>query len=95
MFVDGAPDVLRQARVEDLEAGDVDGNPHVAPLQGPLRRLPAGFVDDPVADLADQAEALGQRDEYPGLIRPNRGWFQRASASTPRMRPVRVSILGW
>ena len=65
------------------------------PLVAPLADLPARLVDDPVAERADQAEALGQRDEHVGPIRPRTGWCQRISASRAVTCRSRAWILGW
>jgi hypothetical protein len=55
----------QQAVLAQLVGRHVDGRAHAQSL-GALGQLPAGLLDHPVAQLPDQAEALGHRDEDAG-----------------------------
>ena len=57
-------DALEDVLLAHLQCGQVHGEAHAQPLLAPPPRLPAGFLDDPVAQRADQSVALGQRDEH-------------------------------
>ncbi|KQV49488.1 hypothetical protein ASC95_18005 [Pelomonas sp. Root1217] len=57
------PDPCRQILFTQLMHGQVDRHAHVQADLRPGVHLPAGLVDDPVAEAVDEAEALGDGDE--------------------------------
>ena len=74
----------------------VDRDAHAQALVAPGARLPAGVLDDPVAERADQAEALGDRDEARRAPIMPRGRMLPAQQRLGRRDlAARASIFGW
>ncbi len=74
-----------EGRVDQLARADVDGQPERLVLPPPVGQLPAGPVQRPVADLAEQAQVLGQREQL-ARPAPGRAWGAARPAG-PRRRP--------
>ena len=62
--VEGVAQALHEAAVEQLQRGDVDGDAYRRPGRGaPARGVLDRRLDHPLADLADEAAILGNRQE--------------------------------
>ena len=90
-------DAVGQVGVAQLVRRQVDRDAHQQALVAPDAGLAAGLVDHPVAHRADQAEALGDRDEdWSGADHAAlSGGASACSASAPVISPLGAWIFGW
>ena len=61
--------------------------------QSRIWRQAAWMTQRPIGTISPRSSASAMNS--PGNTRPRFGWAQRSSASTLRMRPLAISILGW
>ena len=59
-----AIDACNDVFLAHLRGRQIDRDAHLQALVEPDARLAAGVIDDPLADAANQAEALGNRNEH-------------------------------